>query len=245
MTTEGGVPTSSLSNEVHPDLLRPRVPGRVRVDCHTHTCYSGDAVTTIEEFAAQLESLALDVVCVTDHHSVRGAYELRALGLSTRIVIGEEIRSREGEIIGLFLHERISPGMSLADTVQAIREQGGVTYVPHPFDPARRPLRTDALYAACANGWIDVIEVFNAKTADPNDNSRARDCADTFGVGMGAGSDAHDRRAIGAAYVELSDFDDPQSFLDAFVSAETFGQHFDPPREWTPRVIPKNLRPSS
>lgn len=230
---------------LHPHLQSTRTPATVRVDCHTHTCFSGDAVTTIEEYAARVSMLDVDVVCVTDHHSIRGALELLDLGLTARIVVGEEIRTHEGELIGLFLTERIPPGLPLEETVAHIRAQGGITYVPHPFDPARRPLRADALRDACARGWIDAVEVFNAKTANPDDNAAARALADEFALPAGAGSDAHDAAALGAAYVEMPDFDGPKTFLASLRAAQVVGHHFDPPRVWKARVIPKGLRPSS
>ena len=209
-----------------------------------HTCYSGDAVTTLDELAERVESSGIDVLCITDHHAVRGAFEAIERGLGCRVVVGEEVRTARGEVIGLFLRERIPHGLSPEETMGRIREQGGVVYVPHPFDPVRRPLQEDALREQCATGAIDAIEVFNAKTSFASLNTRAADLAREFALPGGAGSDAHGPEAIGAAYVEVDDFDGPTEFLGALRDAVVVGHHFDPARTWTPRVIPSGLSPS-
>ena len=212
----------------------------IRVDCHLHTCYSGDAVTTIDEFAERVTSAGIDLVCVTDHHAIRGAQELSDLGI--RVVVGEEIRTTRGEIIGLFLSERIPAGLHLEETVSRIRAQGGITYVPHPYDPIRRPLHEDTLEVACEEGLIDAIEVFNAKTSLAHLNERAGELAQRFDLPGGAGSDAHDPDAIGAAFVEMPDFDGPHAFLASLRAGTVVGHHFDPARAWKPRIIPGGLK---
>jgi len=226
----------------HPHLAAARTPGTIRVDCHLHTCYSGDAVTTLDEFADRVVRAGLDVVCITDHHAIRGAHELADRGL--RVVVGEEIRTTRGEIIGLFMNERIPAGLRLEETVSRIRAQGGISYVPHPYDPMRRPLHEDTLEAACRDGLIDAIEVFNAKTSLGHLNDRATELAQRYDLPGGAGSDAHDPDAIGAAFVEMPDFDGPGSFLAALRVGRIVGHHFDPARAWRPRIIPGGLKPS-
>lgn len=230
--------------ELHPHLGLPPTPGRVRIDCHLHTCYSGDAVTTLDELAERAESSRLDVLCITDHHAIRGALESIGGDIGCRIVVGEEIRTAAGEVIGLFLTDRIPHGLVPHETLARIRDQGGVVYVPHPFDPMRRPLAEPALRALCGEGLVDAIEVFNAKTSLRSLNERADELAKEFGLPGGAGSDAHDPAAIGAAFVEMVDFDGPTEFLAALRDAHVVGHHFDRAREWTPRVIPSGLTPN-
>lgn len=159
-------------------------------------------------------------------------------------MIGEEIRTASGEIIGLFLTERIPAGLSAEETVERIHDQGGITYVPHPFDPMRRPLAEAKLRELCAAGSIDALEVFNAKTSLSSLNDRAFDLAGEFNIPGGAGSDAHGPEAIGAAYMEMPDFDGPEDFLSKLKTARVVGHHFDPARDWKPRVIPSGLSPS-
>lgn len=229
---------------MHPHLATAVPPGRVRVDCHLHTCYSGDAVTTLDELAERIEDSGLDVVCVTDHHAVRGALDAIERDVGCRVVVGEEVRTDRGEVIGLFLRERIPHSLAAAETVRRIRDQGGVVYVPHPFDPVRRPLHEDTMRELCAAGAIDAIEVFNAKTSLQSLNDRARDLAGEFDLAGGAGSDAHGPEAIGAAFVEMDDFDGPADFLAQLRGSRVVGHHFDQARQWKPRVIPSGLSPS-
>ena len=134
--------------------------GRVRVDLHTHTMWSGDSTTTPDEFVTAVAASGLDVVCITDHNAVDGAVELRDR-LECRVIVGEELRTAAGEIIGLFLTERVPMGISHTDAARAIRDQGGVVYIPHPFDPMRRNLSERALYelaeADLMNIWTTPI----------------------------------------------------------------------------------------
>jgi predicted metal-dependent phosphoesterase TrpH len=221
----------------HPHLAAAVGVGRVRVDLHTHTMWSGDSTTTPEEFAAAITSSGLDVVCITDHNAVAGAAELRAR-VDARIVVGEELRTAAGEIIGLFLTERIPMGLGHLDAAKAIREQGGLVYVPHPFDPMRRNLTEPALRELAERELVDAIEVLNAKTSLTSLNRRAAEFAGEFGILRGAGSDAHVPDALGAAYVEMPDFDGRDDFLDALSQGSVVGHHWDEPRPWTARIIP-------
>lgn len=221
----------------HPHLAGPQPPRTVRVDLHTHTMWSGDSTTTPEEFAGAIVASGLDVVCITDHNAVAGAFELQDR-LECRVVVGEELRTAAGEIIGLFLRERIPMGIDHMAAARAIREQGGVVYVPHPFDPMRRNLSETALRELAEADLVDAIEVLNAKTSLASLNRRAADFAAGYGIVGGAGSDAHVPDALGAAYVEMDDFDGPMEFLAGLATAQVVGHHWDEPRPWTPRIVP-------
>ena len=199
--------------------------------------WSGDSTTTPDEFAGAVDASGLDVVCITDHNSIDGAIELQDR-LACRVIVGEELRTAAGEIIGLFLTERVPMGISHIDAAKAIRDQGGVVYIPHPFDPMRRNLNEAALYELAEADLIDAVEVFNAKTSLASLNRRAAEFAAEFGIVAGAGSDGHVPDALGAAYVEIADFDTPMEFLAALATGEVVGHHWDEPRPWSPRVIP-------
>jgi len=231
------VAPSTAAAARHPHLAAPQPAGRVRVDLHTHTMWSGDSTTTPDEFADAVGASGLDVVCITDHNAIAGAEELRGR-LDARVVVGEELRTAAGEIIGLFLSERIPMGVGHVEAARAIRDQGGVVYVPHPFDPMRRNLSEAALYELAEADLIDAIEVLNAKTSLSSLNRRAAAFAAEFGIVGGAGSDGHVPDALGAAYVEMDDFDTPMEFLAALASADVIGHHWDEPRPWTPRIVP-------
>jgi predicted metal-dependent phosphoesterase TrpH len=221
----------------HPHLADPVAPGWVRVDMHTHTMWSGDSTTLPQEVEAAVVDAGIDVLCVTDHQAIAGARRLAEV-LPCRVVIGEEVVTTAGELIGLFLTERVAPGMTPDDTARAIRDQGGLVYVPHPFDPMRRMLAERAIDRLVEAGMVDAIEVRNAKTSIESLNRRAAAYAHEHGLAAGAGSDAHVPGAIGAAYVEVPDFDGPIAFVDALGVGRVVGHHWDQPRPWTARIVP-------
>lgn len=221
----------------HPHLATPCPAGRVRVDLHSHTMWSGDSTTTPDEVGRAVVEAGIDVLCITDHHAILGAREL-ARQLPCRVVIGEEMRTRAGEVIGLFLTERIAAGTTAVDAAAAIRDQGGIVYIPHPFDPMRRNLAEHALRELTELGLVDAIEVHNAKTSLTSLNARAAAFAYEHGLRAGAGSDAHVPDALGAAFVEMPDFDGPADFLAKLAEAQVVGHHWDKARPWTPRIVP-------
>jgi hypothetical protein len=192
-----GAPSSEAVDR-HPHLAATQPEGTVRVDLHTHTMWSGDSTTTPDEFAAAVGASGLDVVCVTDHNAIAGAVELRDL-VDARVIVGEELRTAAGEIIGLFLTERLPAGIGHVDAAKAIRDEGGVVYIPHPFDPMRRNMSEVALYELAEADLIDAVEVLNAKTSLTSLNRRAAEFAAEFGIVGGAGSDGHVPGALGAA----------------------------------------------
>ncbi len=226
-----------MAHDLHPHLAVATPPGWVRVDLHCHTMWSGDATTTPEELEEAVVAAAIDVLCITDHGTVNGARAL-AGSLPCRVVVGEELRTVAGEVIGLFLTERLPWGLTAREAAERVRGQGGLVYVPHPFDPTRHCLREAELDELVSLGLIDALEVFNAKTPLASLNDRAAAYAAEHGLAAGAGSDAHVPEAIGAAYLEMLDFDGPGEFRSALAEARVVGHHFDRPRAWRARVVP-------
>jgi predicted metal-dependent phosphoesterase TrpH len=199
-------------------------PGRVRVDCHLHTVASGDAVTTLDQLAERIQRHGLDVVCITDHNEISAALAAAGRDIGARVIVGEEIRTQLGDVIGLFLTARIPYVLPAEDAARMIRAQGGLVYLPHPFDPGRSSLG-DGAAGLCGAGLADVIEVFNAKIADQAVNDRAAELAARYALPGAAGSDAHDPDGIGAAFLEMPDFDGPASFLAALGQATITGEY--------------------
>jgi predicted metal-dependent phosphoesterase TrpH len=228
---------SAVAVERHPHLASLVPDGWVRVDMHSHTMWSGDSTTTPDEVAAAVAEAGIDVLCITDHNAIKGAVEL-VDRLPCRVIVGEELRTHAGEIIGLFLDERIPFGTNPADAARAIRDQGGIVYIPHPYDPMRNNLTEPALDALIDDGLVDAIEAFNAKTSLRSLNQRAAATAVDHGLAAGAGSDAHVPGAIGAAYVEMPDFDSPSDFLAKLRLGRVVGHHWDEARPWSSRILP-------
>ena len=221
----------------HPHLGLDRIEGHLRVDCHSHTMWSGDATTTPDELLASIEASAIDVLCITDHSTTNGAFEL-APQLPCRVIVGEELRTWAGELMGLFLTERIPYGIKPEEFCRRVRDQGGIVYVPHPFDPTRNALREDVLRELAEAGLLDAIEVFNGKVSLQHLNRRAAEFAAEFDLAGGAGSDAHIPDALGAAFIEMPEFSTSAEFLLGLRQGVVRGHHYDRARIWRPRIVP-------
>jgi hypothetical protein len=206
-------------------VVPPSSSSLIRVDCHLHTALSGDAVTTIDELAERVEQERLDVVFITDHNVTAAAVEAAERGIGARVIVGEEIRTQDGDVIGLFLTERIPYVLPLSEAIAKIRERGGLVYLPHPFDPGRSTLKPAISERLCSAGIADVVEVFNAKIEEQDFNRQAAMLAARYDLPGGAGSDAHDPEGIGAAYLEMPDFDGPADFLAALRQASVVGEY--------------------
>ena len=194
----------------------------MKADLHAHTHFSRDGVTSVETFARRYQQAGIDCVAVSDHNNIDGALAVNEIA-SFKVILAEEIRSTEGEIIGLFLKETVRKGLTPEDTVAAIREQGGLVCVPHPFDRVRRsPLREEALLRLMPQ--IDIIEVFNARTIFNSDDERARRLAEEHGKAMSAATDAHTPWEIGLAYTEMPPFEGPGDFLAALGKGAVVGR---------------------
>ena len=227
--------------ERHPHLAQPKRSGHVRVDMHTHTMFSGDSTTTLDEIVESVTECGIDVLCVTDHNALEGAVRLKRLledaGIC-RVVAGEEVKTHTGEVIGLFLTERIPFGETAIKTCQLIREQGGIVYVPHPYDPMRRNITEASLHEITEMGLVDAIEVHNSKTSLQSLNAKAKAFAAHRDLAMGSGSDAHVPHALGSAYVEMEPFEGAQDFLAKLRTGHVVGHHWDKARPWSPRIVP-------
>jgi predicted metal-dependent phosphoesterase TrpH len=191
----------------------------VRVDLHAHTRRSTDAWTTPAALVRRAAAAGLDRIAVTDHGRLDGALEAAAIA-PNRIIVGEEVRCREGvDLIGLFLREPIPDHAPVAEVVAAIRGQGGVVYAPHPFAYQSRAEARAALVLAAA----DVVEVFNSRAFVPAWNRRAAGAAAAAGRPAFASSDSHFPWEIGRAWTELPAFDDATSFLRSARFANPMG----------------------
>ena len=180
----------------------------VRVDLHLHSSASFDCRVPPLEVAHRCRQLGLSPIFLTDHECIDGARSLLEAGEAA--VIGQEILTTEGELIGLFLEEPVPSRLSPEDTVAAIKDQGALVYLEHPYDTGRRNLREAAIERIA--GQIDIVEVFNGRS-QPEINRRAEELRATLGVPAGAGSDAHTLAEIGSVFVEMEAFDGAHDFL--------------------------------
>lgn len=176
----------------------------LRMDMHLHTFHSFDCLSRPVELLRTARARGLDRLVVTDHNELRGALEMRELD-PERVLVGEEVKTREGfDLIGILLEERIPKGTPAREACERIREQGGVVYVPHPFDVARAGAGS---FLAEIQGLVDVVEVHNARCWLPGFDRRAAEWAAEHGKLVGAGSDAHTARELGRGTVEVPPFE--------------------------------------
>jgi predicted metal-dependent phosphoesterase TrpH len=191
----------------------------VYADFHMHSEHSKDCVVPVRDLLARARECGLDVIAITDHNSADGGLEGRELAdeYGVRVIVGEEVKTSEGEVVGLFLEETIPGGLSFAETIAAIREQKGVVYLPHPFDR----LHTVPSYAILKQHVrdIDVVEVFNSRLAFPAFNERAELFAQRYRISAAAGSDAHVLPGLGTAMTAMAPFAGRDDFLDALADS--------------------------
>lgn len=172
----------------------------VRIDLHTHSVASPDGSTTLDEYADLLKSGSIDYVAITDHDRTDFALNAQAQ-LGERIIIGEEITTSEGEIIGLFLRRRITPGQSAIETCKDIKKQGGLVYVPHPFETVRKGINIEVL-DSIAN-LVDIIEAPNGRSLQPHDE-QALNWAKRHKKAICGSSDAHRSHAVARTHTLLN-----------------------------------------
>jgi predicted metal-dependent phosphoesterase TrpH len=198
----------------------------MKIDLHTHTFCSKDCCNQYERIIDAVQRAGLDGIAVTDHNEFRGAQALAERAPFT-VIPGEEIKTSGGEIIGLFLQEWVPPGLEPLETVGCIHAQGGLAYVPHPFDEIRGSrLQRWALELVTPD--IDILEVFNARNALPRFNQRALAYAQEHGLLAGAGSDTHTYGEYGKAYVEIPPFSNAQEFLQSMRQGTWHGRLSSP-----------------
>jgi predicted metal-dependent phosphoesterase TrpH len=210
----------------------PKADGsKVTVALHVHTLYSACSETRLEDISSYCRTAGVNVLGITDHDTISGALALKKVAPKLRTIIGEEILTHDGEIVGLFLKQEIEPGLSALETAQRIKEQGGLVYIPHPFDPMKvRRIKKRAVMEIL--DLIDIIEVFNAKTTFPIFNTVAARFAKLHGIIQAVGSDAHYLTAIGLCMNKMKDFITPEDFLNNLRDAELITQRSGPLRGW-------------
>jgi predicted metal-dependent phosphoesterase TrpH/glycosyltransferase involved in cell wall biosynthesis len=215
-------PAETLEPAVQERLARRKL---IDVDLHMHTDHSNDCVTPVEVLLATARERGLGAIAVTDHNEISGALEARekAAEFGVKVIVGEEVKTKDqGEVIGLFIEEKIPRGMSLEETIAEIRRQGGIVYVPHPFDRLHSVPDYEHLLRVVRD--VDAIEVFNPRIAIAAWNEEAVRFAGKYRIPGGAGSDAHVAQGLGAVRIRMRDFHGPQEFLQSLREADIIGR---------------------
>jgi len=202
--------------------LRRRLARRplIDVDLHMHTDHSPDCATPVEVLLATARAQGLGAIAVTDHNEISGALAARSQAheAGVKVIVGEEVKTADqGEVIGLFLDEKIPRGLSLEETVAEIKRQGGLVYVPHPFD--RMHSVPDYEHLLTILDDLDAIEIFNPRVAIGAFNDEAARFAGKYRIVAGAGSDSHVAQGLGSVRIRMRDFNGPQEFMQSLADA--------------------------
>src|SRR3954454_25045852 len=209
--------------------VRKRLAARpsIHVDLHMHTDHSPDCATPVEVLLETAKERGLGAIAITDHNEISGALAARALAEETgdvKVIVAEEVKTAEqGEVIGLFLEEKIPRGMTMAETIAAIRRQGGLVYVPHPFDRLHSVPDYEHLLDMVEE--IDILEVFNPRVALTAFNEEAERFAAKYRIVPGAGSDSHVAQGLGSVMIRVHDFEGPAEFLESMRDADIVRKH--------------------
>lgn len=194
----------------------------LRCDLHLHSNRSADCNMSLDTIIRTCLRRRIGCIAITDHNTFAAARDLQRLA-PFPVIPGEEIKTTHGEIIGLFLREEVAKGKSPGETAEEIKAQGGVVYVPHPFDRVRRSVLTrEALHEIVA--LVDVVEVYNSRITFAADVEMARSFAVGHGKLQGAGSDAHVWWELGNSIAEVEPFEGKEGFLSALARGRVGGK---------------------
>jgi hypothetical protein len=198
----------------------------LKADFHIHTKYSMDCRNELEDIVKRCQKLGLNCIAIADHDAVEGGLELQKIA-PFKVIVAEEVQTYNGEVMGMFLKKRIASGIPLQHAIAAIKEQGGLVNIPHPFDPMRG-LRLNADEFNKLASQIDLIEVFNARVPTTQTNTKAVNFAKEHNLPGTAGSDSHSILELGSVAVTMNDFNTPAEFLAALRTATIEGKRASP-----------------
>ncbi len=203
---------------------------RIRADFHIHSIFSPDSRFKIKDLIEACLRENLGLIAVTDHHTIEGAKNIQSEA-PFPVIIGQEILSSDGEIIGLFLDKTITSNLSAKDTVKAIKDQGGFVQIPHPFDRFRNNhISKKALLEILDD--VDIIEIFNARTIMTKDIDESIQFYTTnkeeFNLHKVGVTDSHTSYEIGKTYNELPMYDSKETFLDSLKHGKVVGKKITP-----------------
>jgi len=192
----------------------------IKVWFHLHSEYSSDSCLKLKKILELAEKNNIKAVILTDHNNLVPQDEIAKIK-RIRVILGEEVKTADGEIIGVFLKQKIEPNLSIEETIKKIKEQNGIVIVPHPFDRFRREvIKKEALFRVIEQ--IEVVEIFNARNLLNSDNKKAKEFAEKYNKVAIVGSDAHSIFEIDKALIELGDFSGPLDFLERLKTAKFY-----------------------
>ena len=202
----------------------------IRIDLHVHTQHSHDSAAPVSSVLQRCRDSGLGLVAVTDHDNIRGGLEARDAAAGFPVIVGEEIKSSGGDIIGLFLEEPVPARLTPLETVKRVKDQGGLVGIPHPFDRIRpTAMGADVLQEIVP--WVDFLEGYNAHTFLSRDNRRGVDFAAGHSLPVVASSDSHSALELGRTYTEVPAADlaaTPEGLMKAIRAGICIGRRPNP-----------------
>jgi predicted metal-dependent phosphoesterase TrpH len=185
----------------------------MKLNIHTHTNYSHDSFMSVNALFKECQKQKFDCIAITDHDTIEGALKFRKYyGDEIKVIIGEEILTKDGDIVGLFLTKRIKPRMSAATTIKEIKKQNGLVMIPHPFDRLVNTKLKEQVLSEIIDS-VDIIETYNAKTVFNKDNIKADAFADKHKKIKARNSDSHCSIDLRTVSMNISDFRSKKDFL--------------------------------
>ena len=198
----------------------------IRLETHCHTRYSKDSLLLHSLLYLKCRLCHIDAIAICEHNNIQGALKFKEYCYKRKnkvfVIVGEEIMTSSGEIIGLYLNEAITAGLSCDETIDRIMSQGGVVYVPHPYDEKRSKtvLSEDCI---CSNSYrIDCIECYNGRNVEDYYSVKQTSIADKYSLVKVVGSDAHTLMEIGRNYMEVDSIPSNSSEFKSVIQSCTF-----------------------
>ncbi len=198
----------------------------IRIDLHSHSFASPDGGISINEYEKLIKLDKLDYIAVTDHDTIQGALKIKEsldINISERIIIGQEITTSQGEIIGLFLKKRVTPHKSAQDTVREIKQQGGLVYIPHPFETVRKGVTKITLDSI--KEFVDIVEVFNGRAVFQNKGPQATTWARLNSKPVCASSDAHGYKGASYCYSIINEKPNVDNLAELLIKPKLVTNH--------------------
>ncbi|NPV57259.1 MAG: PHP domain-containing protein [Anaerolineae bacterium] len=197
----------------------------IKVDFHSHSQYSPDSLTRVENLIRRARKVGLDRLVLTDHNTIQGALIARDLAPDL-IIVGEEIQTTSGEILAIFVTEQVPAKLSPLETIERLKQQGAFISVSHPFDPYRSGWALEELIELAP--LVDAIETHNARCWNPQFNQQAQAFARQHDLPGTTGSDAHLLPELGGSYLQLPPFDSAAQLRQVIRQGESVGRYLPP-----------------
>ena len=190
----------------------------IKSEFHCHTNVSKDSLVSLEDLLTACRKKSLNRIVITDHNTIEGALEANACD-SQKFIVGEEIKTMNGELLAIFVQEQVPSRLSPMETIEILRAQGAFISVSHPFDVFRSGhWELEDLIKIVP--YVDAIEVFNSRCMFPRFNTLAKEFAEQYHLLGTVGSDSHHISEIGTATLSLPDFNDADSLKNALAQAQ-------------------------